>query len=137
MTLFAWDESLSTRIPHIDEQHRKLVSMINDLDQSVQDGTGGLLISYVLQELIRYVKEHFEDEEQLMVRHNFPELSSHRREHDLFVERLKNIHENFRDGDALSRNVLDFLKDWLLLHIKGTDQEYSEFICGTTGKAET
>lgn len=128
MTFMAWDTSLETRIPHIDQQHQKLVAMINDLDHSVQDGTGGLLISYVLQELIRYVKEHFEDEEQLMMRYNFPELGSHRKEHDLFVEQLKHIHAEFQDGDALSRSVLDFLKDWLVLHIKGTDQAYAVYI---------
>jgi hemerythrin-like metal-binding protein len=107
--------------------------MITCLDQSVMDGTGGLLISNVLQELIRYVKEHFEDEEQLMMRHNFPELTGHRKEHNLFVSRLKDIHENFKDGDELSRNVLDFLQGWLVTHIKGTDQVYAEFICGKKG----
>jgi hemerythrin-like metal-binding protein len=126
----AWDESLETRIPHMDEQHRKLVSLINDLDQAVEDGTGGLLISYVLQELIRYVKDHFNDEEQLLMRHGFPELAGHRREHDLFVERLGQISDSFKDGDELSSSVLDFLKDWLVIHIKGTDQRYAAFICG-------
>jgi hemerythrin-like metal-binding protein len=107
--------------------------MINDLDQSVQEGTGGLIISNVLQELIRYVKDHFEDEEQLMKRHSFPELTDHRAEHDLFVCRLKQIYENFKDGDVLSSKALDFLKEWLVNHIKGTDQVYAVFISNKTG----
>jgi len=131
MTLLAWDESLETRIPHIDAQHRKLISLINDLDQAVQDGTGGLLVSYVLQELIRYVKDHFEDEEQLMLRRRFPDLTAHRKEHDLFASRLNEIHTTFQDGDALSSNILDFLKDWLVNHIRRTDQAYAAFIQGT------
>ncbi len=133
MALLAWDESLETRIPHIDEQHRGLVKLINDLDQSLQEGTAGLLVSNVLQELMRYVKDHFEDEEQFMLRHAFPDLPAHRREHDLFVTRLKDIHANFLDGDALSSNILDFLKGWLVHHIRGTDQVYVAFINGTPG----
>lgn len=133
MALLEWDESLETRIPHIDEQHRGLVKLINDLDQSLQEGTAGLLVSNVLQELMRYVKDHFEDEEQFMLRHAFPDLPAHRKEHDLFVTRLKDIHANFLDGDALSSNILDFLKGWLVHHIRGTDQVYVAFINGTPG----
>lgn len=128
MTFMLWDASLLTGITLIDNQHMGLVDMINKLDSAVKDGTGGLLVSNVIQELIRYVKEHFEAEEQLMMRNNFPGLSGHRCEHDLFVERLKEIHENFKDGDALSLNVLQFLKEWLIIHIKGTDQVYAGFI---------
>ena len=131
MALLVWDESLETRIPHIDAQHQKLVSLINNLDQAVQDGTGGLLVSYVLQELIRYVKDHFEDEEQLMLRRRFPGLTDHRREHDIFASRLKEIHATFQDGDALSATILDFLKEWLVNHIRRTDQVYAAFIQGT------
>jgi hemerythrin-like metal-binding protein len=131
MTLLAWDASLETRIPHIDAQHRKLFSLINDLDMAVEDGTGGLLISYVLQELVRYVKEHFEDEEQLMLRRRFPELVAHRKEHDLFTTRLKEISATFQDGDALSSSILEFLKAWLVNHIRQTDQVYAAFIQGS------
>lgn len=128
MELFEWDESFSTGIPHIDEQHQQLIAMISDLDQAEQEGTGGLLISYVLQELMRYVALHFEEEELLMMRHDFPGLMSHRQEHDFYVKRLKHVQENFHDGDELSRNTLAFLKDWISCHIKGTDQIYAEFI---------
>lgn len=128
MELFEWDESFSTTIPKIDEQHQRLISMISDLDQADREGTGGLLISYVLQELMRYVALHFEEEEQLMMRYDFPGLPSHRQEHDFYVMRLKHVQETYLDGDQLSRNTLTFLKDWISCHIKGTDQIYAEFI---------
>ena len=128
MSLFVWDESFSTGIELIDEQHQRLMAMIAELDQAEGEGTGGLLISYVLQELMRYVVTHFEDEEQLMMRHDFPGLTSHRQEHDFYVERLKHIQESYHDGDTLTRQTLDFLKDWISCHIKGTDQIYAAFI---------
>lgn len=128
MSVFEWNQSFSTGIASIDEQHQRLMAMIAELDQAEGQGTGGLLISYVLQELMRYVATHFEDEELLMMRHDFPGLASHRQEHDFYVERLKHIQENYRDGDLLTRQTLDFLKDWISCHIKGTDQIYAAFI---------
>lgn len=128
MAAFVWDQSFSTGIESIDGQHQRLIALIDELDQAEGEGTGGLLISYVLQELMRYIANHFEDEEQLMMRHDFPGLPSHRQEHDFYVERLKHIQDNYRDGDQLSRHTLDFLKEWISCHIKGTDQIYAAFI---------
>jgi len=128
MSIFEWDDSFALNIPDIDEQHQRLISMISDLEAAVREGTGGLIISYVLQELIRYIAIHFEDEERLMLTHGFPGLGGHRQEHDFFVSRVKHIKENFRDGDMMSKETLDFLKEWISCHIKGTDQIYAAFI---------
>jgi hemerythrin len=128
MAIIEWNESLALNIPRIDEQHHRLVTMMGELETSVKEGTGGLYINYVLEELIRYITGHFEDEEQLMMRHNFPGLGSHRQEHDSYVTRLKDIKGSFRDGDVLSRHTLDFLEEWIVNHIKGTDQIYGSFI---------
>ena len=134
MSVFEWNDSFVLNIPVVDEQHQRLISMISDLDASEREGTGGLLISYVLQELIRYIAIHFEDEERLMLSHGFPGLASHRQEHDFFVMRVKHIQESFQDGDDLSKETLDFLKEWISCHIKGTDQIYAGFIRAETGK---
>lgn len=134
MSIFEWNNSFALNIPDIDEQHQRLISLISDLDAAVQDGTGGLLISYVLQELSRYIDVHFEDEERLMQSYGYPELEGHHQEHEFFVSRLKHIKENYRDGDVLSKETLDFLKDWISCHIKGTDQIYAGFIRTETGE---
>ncbi len=134
MSVFEWNDSFVLNIPVVDEQHQRLISMISDLDASEREGTGGLLISYVLQELIRYIAIHFEDEERLMLSHGFPGLASHRQEHDFFVKRVMHIQKSFQDGDDLSKETLDFLKEWISCHIKGTDQIYAGFIRAETGK---
>jgi len=134
MSIFEWNDSFVLNIPNIDEQHQRLITMISDLDAAVREGTGGLIISYVLQELTRYTDVHFEDEERLMLSYAFPGLDGHHQEHEFFVLRLKHISESFRDGDILSKETLDFLKDWISCHIKGTDQIYADFIRAETGK---
>ncbi|NVN90025.1 MAG: hemerythrin family protein [Desulfuromonadales bacterium] len=131
MDLLQWDDSFKLNIPRIDEQHERLIELIRDLEDAVQDGTGGLLISYVMQELIRYVGLHFGDEECLMMEYDFPELAVHRQKHSFYISRLQEILEQNRDGDALSTATLAFLKEWIVTHIKGTDQEYGRFIRAT------
>jgi hemerythrin len=128
MTPFTLDQTFLTGLPRIDQQHQQLVSLINDLEQAVRSGTAEAMIKSVLQELVRYVGNHFADEEALMMRHNFPGLAEHCREHDFYVTRLGNIQEHFLDGEALSRTTLDFLLEWLSRHIKGTDMVYAAFI---------
>ena len=66
-----------------------------------------------------------------MLSYNFPGFSGHRKEHDFFVQKLKEIQGGFQDSEETSRNTLDFLVDWIVCHIKGTDQNYGRFIRGT------
>jgi hemerythrin len=132
MDLFQWDDSFKLNIAKIDEQHEQLISLISELDDAVRMGTGGQLIGYVLQELIRYVGVHFVDEERLMMVHDFPGLADHRRMHDSYVTRLREIQESYQESNALSSATLDFLKEWIATHIKGTDQIYGSFIRAKT-----
>lgn len=128
MTLLAWDDSIALHIPAIDAQHKELIGCINTLDDAVAKGEGARVISDVFQKLINYVFEHFAEEERLMLSYNYPDISAHRQEHDYFVTRLKDIQGHFQDGDELSKNTLEFLVEWLVRHIRGTDQAYGRFI---------
>jgi hemerythrin len=128
MALFEWDESIALGIPTIDEQHKALFGWINTLDEAIRNGDGSEAVGEVIWKLITYVTEHFGEEERLMLSCNYPDLAAHRKEHDLFVSRLREIQVNFNDGHEMSKSILDFLVDWLVCHIKGTDQGYSQFI---------
>ena len=128
MAMLEWDESIALLIPAIDRQHKELIGWINALDDAVQKGEGPRLIDEVLQKLINYVCEHFAAEEQLMLSYNFPGFTSHRQEHDHFVQQLKEIQGSFQDSDDMSRKTLAFMVDWIVCHIKGTDQIYGRFI---------
>jgi hemerythrin-like metal-binding protein len=130
MAILEWDESISLHIPAVDDQHKALIGWVNALNDAVQKNEGAQLIDETLQKLINYVFEHFAAEEQLMLSYNFPGFSGHRKEHDFFVQKLKEIQGGFQDSEETSRNTLDFLVDWIVCHIKGTDQNYGRFILG-------
>lgn len=128
MAVFEWDSSISLGIPSIDEQHKALFEWINSLDKAIMGGDGSEAIEEIIWKLVTYVTEHFNAEERLMLSCNYPGLSAHRKEHDLFVLRLREIQTNFIDAHEMSKSILDFLSDWLVRHIRGTDQDYSRYI---------
>ncbi len=128
MAIFEWDDSIALGIPAIDEQHKALFDWVNTLNEAVRDGDGSEAVGEVIWKLITYVTEHFCAEERLMISCNYPGLVAHRNEHDQFVSRLREIQVNFIDGHEMSKKILDFMVDWLVCHIKGTDQGYSRFI---------
>lgn len=128
MTFFEWDESIALGIPSIDEQHKALFGWINTLNDAIKRGDGSEAVGEIIWNLITYVTEHFTDEERLMLSCNYPGFDAHRTEHDQFVSRLREIQVSFIDGHEMGKRVLDFLVDWLVCHIKGTDQGYSRFI---------
>jgi len=128
MAIFEWDNSIALGIPTIDEQHKALFGWIDSLNVAIQSGDGSEAVGEVIWKLITYVTEHFSEEERLMLSCDYPGLSAHRKEHDLFVSRLREIQVDFKDGHEMSKGILVFLVEWLVSHIKGTDQGYSRFI---------
>jgi hemerythrin len=135
MATFEWDESIALNIPVIDEQHKELIGWIANLDAAVRKGEGAQAIGDVLLKLVSYVCLHFDEEERLLLTCNYPDFAAHRNEHDVFVKRLQEIQEHFQDGEELSRNTLEFMSDWIISHIRGTDQQYVQFLRTKMGAA--
>lgn len=128
MAFFEWDNSIALGIPTIDEQHKALFGMVNTLNDAIKNGDASEVVGEVIWNLVTYVTEHFSAEERLMLSCSYPGLAAHRVEHDQFVSRLQEIQGNFIKGREMGEDVLDFMVDWLVCHIKGTDQGYSRFI---------
>jgi len=134
MSRFVWDESIALNIAAIDDQHKALISWIDALDEAVRKGEGSQVIGDVLQKLISYVVMHFNEEERLMLSFNYPAFSSHRQEHDYYVTKMKDLQERFQKGEEISSDMLDFMADWIVCHIKGTDQNFGRHINGIPKK---
>ena len=124
-----WDESLSVGIGSIDEQHKRLVTMINDLFSAVRTGQGRNRTSKILDDLVAYTKEHFGYEERLFTEHGYAETDQHKQAHKKLVDQVLDFHRRFKSGQAdVDTDLLLFLKDWLINHIMKTDKRYSAFL---------
>ncbi|MBN2546881.1 MAG: hemerythrin family protein [Spirochaetes bacterium] len=128
MAFIDWDKSLSVNVKEIDEQHKNLIGMINDLHTAMSKGKSKEIMGDLLIKMIEYADYHFKTEEELMEKFSYMGLFDHKREHIKFVERVINFNEKYKEGNIfLSVELLNFLKEWLKGHIMGTDKKYSEF----------
>jgi len=123
-----WNRSYETGDPAIDEQHRKLLALVNDLE-TAQDSRETLV--HALDEILKFTITHFAIEEDLMDRVQYPvspkrEMIEQHREFASYA-RLRFL--EFRRGDLTSVVTLrDYLGEWLTLHEFGVDELLATFI---------
>jgi hemerythrin len=129
MALLVWDEDLSVKVRQVDEQHKRLIGLINELDASMTAGDASEALGKIIDDLMIYARVHFREEEALMARFAFPGFVMHKKEHDEFVGQISKLSKSFLDGvPILPVAVIAFLKGWLYFHIQGTDKSYSSFL---------
>lgn len=128
MGLIQWNDALCLNIAEIDQQHRRLVDMINQLDDAMRQSKGKELLDKILTGLVSYAGSHFRTEERIFDRLGYPETAKHKAEHAAFVKKVSEFKQGFDAGRlGLSMQVMTFLSDWLQHHIKGSDKKYVGF----------
>ncbi len=131
MTMIAWSDDYGVGIQEIDEQHKRLVTLINDLYTAVAQKQNHARLSKVLDELVEYTKIHFAVEECLMRLFDYKEYAAHKAIHDDIVDKVLTFQAKFRSGDdKVGMELLMFLKDWLINHIQKIDTQYSSHLTG-------
>ena len=127
MALFAWNDDISVGNTFIDNDHKKLVTMINSFHDAMEQGRGNDVIGKVLNNLVMYTKEHFSREEAEMQRVKYPRYLAHKLEHDKLIKEVAELQTGLVSGKTmLTMKISKFLRDWLLTHIKQTDQLLAE-----------
>ena len=125
MAIIEWNQGYSVQNSELDEQHKKLIELINLLHDQMKMGKGRESLNRVLTQLEEYTRTHFSCEEQWMERAGFSGLESHRKEHESLTRQVKELTEQHRAGKiSLSLEVMLFLKDWLINHIQKSDKQY-------------
>jgi len=123
--LFEWDESMNVGYDQINEQHKKLISLINELHSAMLEGKSKDVMSGILGELKDYTVYHFKTEEDLFDKFDYSETNDHKTEHQAFVLKVGDFISEFESGKVgVSLELMNFLKNWLIQHIKGSDMKY-------------
>jgi len=129
MALVEWADTRSVSVKIIDEQHKGLIVLIDDLFNAMSEGQAKSIMSGILSELAEYTVEHFATEERMMTKLKYPKIEEHKKQHKDFVAKVVEFKGGFEAGSAfLSIKVMEFLKNWLVEHIMGTDQQLGEFL---------
>jgi hemerythrin len=129
MPIITWSEKYSVNIDKIDQQHKKLIDIINRLFDTMKQGKAKGVISEILVELQEYTVYHFTDEEYLLKKYHYPELDNHIKQHQFFIDELSNLRGKMASGKlGIGLEMMQFLSDWLTNHIRGNDKQYSGFL---------
>ncbi|HWR39802.1 MAG TPA: bacteriohemerythrin [Patescibacteria group bacterium] len=133
MVFWKWDDSYLTNVSAMDARHRKLIDMFNELYASVIDCEDlkeeNALTRQILENLISYGKEHFAEEEELLLQYAYPELQAHKEEHERFRSHIADLVAQYERGEvALSFPVFVFLKEWIEEHVLKVDQLYGPYL---------
>ena len=110
-----WKDEYSVGIDSIDQQHKRLLNLINQLQTAIDYST----------------KTHFTYEEGLMRDNDYPDFEPHKLQHEKMFEKVREVLSEYeQDQDTAMTNAVNYLKDWLINHINGTDKEYSSYLIG-------
>jgi len=129
MALFQWNNSFSVKNVEIDNQHKKLVTLINQLHEAMGQGKSREVLGAIFNDLVTYTKSHFKFEENCMLDKKYLDYTAHRLEHQKLTNQVLKLKQEFDSGKVvISIDLLNFLKDWLKNHILESDKKYVPFI---------
>ena len=123
-----WRPDFELGIPEIDGQHRKIVELINTLNDAFMKDQTKTVVGRILDEMADYADYHFKTEEKLFKDKNFPFAKEHIAQHQGFIKKVQDYKRQFEAGTSVTFRVLVFLRKWLTDHILDSDREYVDIV---------
>ncbi len=124
-----WKDEYSVGITHIDQDHKKLIKLLNQFTVAYDYDMSEDFEKKALEELINYTKYRFEREEKLMKENDFPDLIAHKAKHQEMIEEVERFVDLYNEkGHDSLKEISEYLTVWLISHINGTDKEYSQYL---------
>ena len=131
-TSFVWDDGFVTGLDAVDEQHRALVDLFNELSRALfsQTADSEPVLADVYARLLAYTAYHFREEEEMMAAAGLDprHLEAHRLLHQQFVDQVRMLWTQRASLADAGTTLVDFLTSWLGLHILGIDQSMARQI---------
>ncbi len=130
MPFVKWSDNFSVGVDEIDNDHKKLLEMLNGLFDAVEADEGHAVLSPVLNGLVQYVSYHFDHEEGLFLRTQYPDYAAHKKEHEELTAQVLAAFDKFNSGptETMPLDVLEFLKKWLYEHILDSDKKFGAYL---------
>lgn len=128
MNLIEWNSNYSVGIEKFDNEHKKLIELINKLNDAMKNGRSREVLNDIISSLIKYAQTHFKSEEDFFKSSAYPEAQAHSNFHKAFVLKVTDFEKRFKLNQVgLGVDVMNFLKDWLINHIQKEDKKYSSY----------
>ncbi len=126
-----WKNDYCIGVEEIDVQHRKLLSIVNEFyDVAVgHPADYPIKVGRCLKKLTDYTHYHFEAEEMLMERYQFPSTAQHKSEHGNFIKQVTTKIPQIASGNqVMGQELYQFLLDWIVNHIAHSDKSWADYV---------
>lgn len=125
MAVTTWSSELGVGDPSLDEQHKRMFGLLNDLHDGIMSGRDKIGLGAILNLLVATTATHIKYEEALLERAGY-DRESHVKEHAALMQQVFSIQREYeRIGpSALTLPVLGFLKNRIAAHIAEEDVRY-------------
>jgi hemerythrin len=127
--VFKWLEAYAVGLEAIDDDHKLLLTAASRVHKAILRDDGFAEISRALALLADSAREHFQREERLFERHDFPLLAAHRRLHQRLLDEISEKTKTARDPAVnMNPEFMAFLKEWVLDHILTEDRKFVDYL---------
>ena len=129
MSLADWKSDYSVNISSIDQQHKELLALLNQMYDGLTTQTESGMLKTVLSDLLQHTDNHFKTEERLMLKYRYAGYEAHKMEHQKLIIRVQDLQKEVVVGKATaSVEVLKSFADWLDHHILSEDKQYARHL---------
>lgn len=109
-------------IPSIDDHHLEVFEMVHLLDNAIKENSREAfepIITFLSTKCI----QHFKEEEDLMKKNQFKELQTHQRDHQQFINKIKQIKKMYNENIHTTHIAYGIrqLIDALIIHVHKVD----------------
>ena len=127
--LFIWSDEYTVGIQEVDEQHKTLVSLLNQLHDAILHKIGRVASREILDRLAEYTTTHFLLEESLMRVAGYPGFAIHKQQHEDLLREVQELqHKLDQEHVTITFELLHFLKSWLTHHIIESDKRFGAYL---------
>lgn len=120
---FIWQDRLLIGNQKVDQQHRQLFDLANQLAGSKTHHD----LSENIMRLYRHVREHFQAEESVMKDHAYPNYGQHVATHNLMLDKLIEVSDKINKNEWRRQDMLPFMHEWIA-HILEEDSAIQDFV---------
>jgi len=135
MVFMQWSVRMSVGLKELDDDHKKLIEIINQLEADAGSASTLEGVQRALVALRRYAEYHFGREQEVMASCGYPALESHIEEHHDFIQKIRGVSADYeanpkKVAKQVHEELVDFLKTWLTHHILIEDMAYKTYVEG-------
>jgi hemerythrin len=125
-----WTDALKTGHKAIDNQHKYLIDIINDLAEAIETNQAASRLRKIIHLLQYYTEWHFCNEERCMEKVQCPVAGHNKEAHKHFLETFARFRTEFQESGGsmdIAQRMYKELTNWLVQHIQGIDTKMGAY----------